>query len=103
MNGGERRLRKVQTGRYRLNRVFYEELEDGTCNITDVEHVLLTEGIETVPRLRGRFAYLYSLTRELFLAKSVLVAKPKQGRGTPERRLSRSEFKDFASAIVAVT
>jgi hypothetical protein len=35
VDGGERRLRKVQTGRYRLDRVFYKELEKGAYKIVD--------------------------------------------------------------------
>jgi hypothetical protein len=38
----ERRLRKVQTGCYRLNRVFYKELEEGTNKIVDGNIILLT-------------------------------------------------------------
>jgi hypothetical protein len=38
---GERRLRKVQTGCYRLNRVFYKELEEGACKIVDGNIILL--------------------------------------------------------------
>jgi hypothetical protein len=37
----ERRLRKVQTECYRLNRVFYKELEEGACKIVDGNMILL--------------------------------------------------------------
>jgi hypothetical protein len=39
---GERRLRKVQTECYRLNKVFYKELKEGTCKIVDGNIILLT-------------------------------------------------------------
>jgi hypothetical protein len=35
------RLRKVQTGRSSSNRVFYKELEEGTCKIVDGNMILL--------------------------------------------------------------
>jgi hypothetical protein len=37
----ERRLHKIQTGYYRLNRVFYKELEEGACKIVDGNMILL--------------------------------------------------------------
>jgi len=43
VNGREQRLRKVQTGSCTvLNRVFYKELEEGTCKIVDGNIILLT-------------------------------------------------------------
>ena len=41
VDGGEQRLRKVQTGRYRHNRVFYKELKEGTYKIVDGNMILL--------------------------------------------------------------